>query len=188
MPYITETCSWLELNICYFWIKYMVSFDCISYISLRILLTQNQHWPYSSYSWHDIVKIKLTTAPVPPALSSASFPSNNPWPMWHFVDKKPPQTRITSEAAGMAVCFVHWKKALPNSDSITLVPNEWCVLLVQTCSSPTLKCHSVYRPRNAPNIARKCMEISQGLQGCFMLLHQNQNSHNAEYILTCGIT
>lgn len=115
MPYIGKTRSWLELNICYFWIKNMVAFDCNSYISLRILLTQNQHWPYSSHSWQDIVKIKLTTAPVPPALSSASFPSNNPWSMWHFVDKKPPQTRITSEAAGMAVCFVHWKKAVPNS-------------------------------------------------------------------------
>jgi len=27
------------------------------------------------------------------------------------------------------------------------------------------------------------MEISQGLQECFILLHQTQNSHNAEYIL-----
>lgn len=264
MPYIVETCSWLELNVYYFWFKYMVAFDCISYISLRILLTQNQQWPYSSHSLQDIVKIKLTTAPVPPALSSASFPSNNPSPLWHFVDKKPPQTRITSKAAGMAMCFVHWKKKQfqtvtmvcslwvylqltqlftdcmvqsfvqanlhsimklhtlygtlkssacsqepttapypqPHTFSsypptiffkvhisiILLVQNEWSVLLIQICSSPIFKCHSVYCPWNLPNIARKCMEIRQGPQECFMLIHQTQNSHNAEYILTCGVT
>ena len=51
MPYIAETCSWLELNICNFWIKYTIAFDCISYTGLFEMIVRVLTTCHTQHTW-----------------------------------------------------------------------------------------------------------------------------------------